>query len=205
MYMNPMFMQYCAQPFDDEQYLFEPLIDGQRLQLTMFGDKVGLYTRNHNDVTRQYPELHNVPLKSPSDIVLDGEVACVNPNTRQFDYNLLQQRFRLKRLPMIREAKLIIPVAYYVFDILYYNGSDLRNTPLYQRKQLLNEIIEDNAYYRKMIYWEEAGNEMFQFSKRFELEGVACKRRDSAYREGRCDDSWLKVLNSEYKRLKQAE
>ena len=197
MFMKPMLMTEREKPFDDEDYIFEPIIDGHRLQLSFISDRARLYTRHNNDVTRQYPELHNVPLSVPADVVLDGEVAYVNPYTGAAEYGTLQERYRLKKEPRIRDAKKIHPVKFFVFDILYYNGEDLRQTPLLERKKLLNYILEDNAYYKKMLFVEREGKALFDLVKRSDLEGVACKRKDSVYSEGRAE-SWLKVRNEEY-------
>src|SRR4029453_7125615 len=138
MFMKPMLMTRHEKPFDDEDYIFEPIIDGHRLQLSFIASKARLYTRHSNEVTRQYPELHNVPLRQPADVVLDGEVAYVNPETGTIEFDTLQERYRLKKEPRIRDARRIYPVKFFVFDILYYNGVDLRETPLLERKKLLN-------------------------------------------------------------------
>ncbi|MGO4544595.1 hypothetical protein AB4Z29_07350 [Paenibacillus sp. 2TAB23] len=200
MFVKPMLMTEHAQPFDDDNYIFEPLIDGHRLQLSFIHSKPNLYTKHCNDVTRQYPELHNVPLRVPADVLLDGEVAYVNPDSGVFDYRVLQERYRIKKEPMIREAKRTNPIIFFVFDLLYYNGLDMRKQPLLERKKLLNFILEDNAYFKKMLYVEREGSALFDLVKSSELEGVACKRKDSIYMEGKQGD-WVQVLNGEYKHL----
>lgn len=197
MFMKPMLMTEHDKPFDDPNYIFEPIIDGHRLQLSLIASKVKLYTRHSNDITRQYPELHNVPMRQPADVILDGEVAYVNPVTGAVEFDTLQERYRMKKEPRIREAKRSNPVIFFVFDILYYNGLDLRNTPLFARKKLLQLVLEDNAFYKKMLYVENEGVALFDLVQRSELEGVACKRKDSLYAEGRTN-SWIKIENSEY-------
>lgn len=197
MFVEPMLLREYEKAFDDDNFIFEPLIDGQRLQLSFVASKATLYTRHFNEVTRQYPELHNVPLREPADVLLDGEVTYVNPNTGAIEYESLQERFRLKKEPSIRDAKRTKPVQFFVFDILYYNGLDLRQKPLLERKKLLEYILEDNAYFKKMMYVEKQGTAIFDLVKKSDLEGVACKRKDSTYYEGR-GESWLKVINSDY-------
>jgi DNA ligase-1 len=203
MFVKPMLFTEYDKPFDDENFIFEPLLDGHRLQLSFVGSKATLYTRHFNDVTRQYPELHNVPLREPADILLDGEVTYVNPFTGAIEYESLQERYRLKKEPSIREAKRTKPVQFFVFDILYYNGLDLRQKPLLERKRLLEYVLEDNAYFKKMLYVEKEGAAIFDLVKRSDLEGIACKRKDSTYSEGR-QKSWLKVMNEEYGSLPSA-
>lgn len=203
MFVEPMLLTEYEKPFDDDDFIFEPLLDGHRLQLSFMGSKAALYTRHFNEVTRQYPELHNVPLREPADVLLDGEVTYVNPFTGAIEFESLQERYRLKKEPSIREAKRTKPVQFFVFDILYYNGLDLRQKPLLERKRLLEYILEDNAYFKKMLYVEREGAAIFDLVRRSDLEGIVCKRKDSTYAEGR-QESWLKVINDNYKSLSMA-
>lgn len=200
MFYKPMLMTEREEPFDDARYVFEPMIDGHRLQLEFIEGKPKLLTRHNNDVTPQYPELHNVPLVKPADVVLDGEVAYVNPDTGAAEFRTLIERYRLKKGPAIRDARKAFPVLFFVFDVLYYDGADLRGKPLHERKELLHFILEDNDYYKKLLYIEGAGKELFELVKKSKLEGMVCKRKDSLYEEGQAD-GWLKVTNPEYLRL----
>lgn len=63
--------------------------------------------------------------------------------------------------------------------------------------------MEDNAYFKKMLYVEREGAAIFDLVRRSDLEGIACKRKDSTYAEGR-QESWLKVINDDYKSLSMA-
>ncbi|RIX53999.1 hypothetical protein D3P08_07030 [Paenibacillus nanensis] len=192
MFIQPMLMTERPDPFNDNDYLFEPLIDGHRLQLTMTAGKVRLLSRHGYDVTRQYPELHNVPLRRPADVVLDGEVAFLDPLTGQADFDRLQQRYRMTKTPRIRDAKTAMPVVYFIFDILHYNGLDVRDKPLYTRKRLLKALLEDNAHFKQMGYVEGSGIAFYNAAKQFGLEGIAGKRKESRYSEGR-SEGWVKI------------
>ncbi|OKP92272.1 hypothetical protein A3842_02550 [Paenibacillus sp. P3E] len=78
MFISPMLLQTAAGPFSNSNYIFEPKIDGHRLIYSQQDGKVRLYTRHNHECTRQYPELQ-IPLSD--DVILDGEVACVDPAT----------------------------------------------------------------------------------------------------------------------------
>ncbi|MHA6483573.1 ATP-dependent DNA ligase [Paenibacillus sp. strain BS8-2] len=192
MFMKPMLATESDQPFDDERYIFEPMIDGQRLQLVMERGKVSLLTRHGNDVTRQYPELHGVPLRRPADVVLDGELAYVEPETGRTDFAALQQRFRMKGHLRIREAMSTLPLQYFVFDILYYDGIDLRNYPLFARKRMLQAILQNNNYYKRMAFRSGRGVDLFVKTESLGLEGVMGKAKASRYVEGASPD-WIKI------------
>jgi DNA ligase-1 len=113
MFLPPMLLEKREEPFDDSRYIFEPKIDGHRLILSIQNGVVRLFTRHNNEVTRQYPELHNVPVDDDSDIVLDGGVACVNPETGSMDFELVNfsktlQEALLEKLEIkVVEAKYI--------------------------------------------------------------------------------------------------
>ncbi|KIL36234.1 ATP-dependent DNA ligase, partial [Cohnella kolymensis] len=97
MFLPPMLLEKVEKPFDDDNYIFEPKIDGHRLILSVQNGEVRLFTRHNNDVTRQYPELHAVPIDDHSDTVLDGEVACINPETGSIDFEMVMERFQMKK------------------------------------------------------------------------------------------------------------
>lgn len=197
MFMKPMQMTTCKEPFDDERYIYEPIINGHRLLLSFINNKAQLYTKHNNEVTRQYPELLKVPIKLPSDVLFDGEVACVNPTTGEVEFDTLIERYRMKKESRIREGAASMPVRFFVFDILYYNGIDMRERPLMERKRLLNDIIDNNKHFQVMPFIEEAGYSLYKLIKQLKLEGVACKRKDSVYTEGR-SDYWLRIANDEF-------
>ncbi|WP_168119419.1 hypothetical protein [Paenibacillus sp. HB172176] len=178
--------------FDDERYLFEPLVDGHRLLLVMKNDIVRLYTRHGYDITRQYPELHNVPLRNPAQLVLDGEVAFLDPETGKADFQILQKRFRLRKLPGIREAKKTYPLRFFVFDLIFYNDYDLRAWSLMERKCLAMKVLEENDYFKHLLFIEGEGRRMFDIAMQLGLEGIVCKAKESRYISGRSED-WVKV------------
>jgi DNA ligase-1 len=192
MFMKPMLSTEGDGPFDDERFLFEPLIHGQRLQLAMSGGVVKLLSRHGYDVTRQYPELHNVPLRKPADVVFDGQLAYVHPESGKTDFEVLQHRYRLKGDLRIREAQSMMPLRFFVFDILYFNGIDLRVFPLYKRKRMLFAVLEDNACFKRMVFARGTSESLHSQVRELGLQGVIGKSWRSLYSEGRSEE-WIKV------------
>jgi DNA ligase 1 len=78
-------------------------------------------------VTRKYPELLEVPTNR--DIILDGELICYVPETSRVDFERCMERF----ITRMKGKAGLIPAYYVVFDILFYDGEDLRNRPLHER------------------------------------------------------------------------
>jgi len=196
MFVEPMLLGKREEPFDDDRYIFQPKIDGHRLILSRTAGQVRLYTRHNNDVTLQYPELHNVPVDGDVDVVLDGEVARMD-ETGWIDFEAVMERFRLTKQERISEAARTMPVHYYVFDVLHYNGEDVRGWPLTDRLALLSDITSSNPHYSNVLTVPGAGIALFNTVKERRLEGIVAKRKSSVY-VGRRSENWLKIINYEY-------
>jgi DNA ligase-1 len=181
--------------FQDDRYIFEPALNGHRLLVRMARRKVTLFTRYLHDCTSQYPELFNVPVDE--DVILDGEVVLFDELDRM-DVQGLMSRYRLTRPAEIRLAAARSPVRYYVFDLLHYQGRDLRTRPLQDRRRLLNRVLTDNSYYRPLPYWEDRADKLYAWAQDCRLPGVIAKRKDSPYLEGR-SEAWLKILTPEHR------
>lgn len=184
-------------PFDDERFVFQPKIDGRRLIVSVVDGVVRLYTRHHNDVTRQYPELHDVPIAGIADVVLDGEVAVVQPETGAVDFEAFMERFHISRPEKIAHAAISQPVHFFAFDILQFRGRDLRGLPLLERKAILKDFLGSNQYYSHVLSIPPEGRALFLAVEEKQLEGVVAKRADSVY-VGRRSDAWQKIINYSY-------
>jgi DNA ligase D-like protein (predicted ligase) len=84
-----------------------------------------------------------------------------------------------------------VPLTYYVFDILWLDGEDVRSKPLRERKQLLKDTIDFHGPLRFTEHRNEGGVAYFQEACRKGWEGVIAKRADSPYSSKRSKD-WLK-------------
>ncbi|KOP81502.1 RNA ligase family protein [Cytobacillus solani] len=191
MFFSPMLLQKEDTPFDDDSYITELKLDGIRLELSKFDEKVKLYTRHNNDVTTKFPELLKVDI--PSGTVLDGEIIVTDPEGKP-DFEAMMSRFMSKR-NILEENTL----SYVVFDVIQYKGKAVSRLPLTERKQLLNEIIpQDTSLISKVKYIEGNSTAYFDLVKQLGLEGIVMKRKDSRYEVGKRSHSWLKVINYQY-------
>jgi DNA ligase-1 len=201
MFLPPMLLEKRENPFDDERYLFEPKIDGHRLILSMENGDVRLFTRHNNEVTMQYPELNNVSVEDNSDVVLDGEVACLNPDSGSIEFEMVMERFMMKKPMRIQEAVIRQPVHFFVFDILRYKGEDLRSLPLIERKMLLEQVLSANNFISPLMRVEDTGVSLFEAIREKQLEGIVAKKKTSKY-VGRRDANWIKIINYTYAEVK---
>ena len=106
------------------------------------------------------------------------------------DFQRLQLRFSVQRpsAQLLRDA----PVVYYVFDILFFNGYDLRHVPLIERKAFLKQILRENSQIRYSDHVLEKGKELYALAEERKLEGLVAKRISSPYPEGRTS-LWQKI------------
>ena len=194
MFISPMLLETESGPFSHNDYIFEPKIDGHRLLFSQEDGRIQLYTRHETCCTRQYPELLK-PFEH--DILLDGEVACTDPQTGLVDFENVMTRFQAKKEQRIRQLMDISPVTYVAFDILRYKGQDLRELPLLRRKEILAGISMPNRHFGIIPFVEGAGEALFGQMRAQELEGMVGKLQGSRY-ESRRSPAWQKVINWTY-------
>src|SRR5207245_5938005 len=101
---------------------------------------VRLVSSNQNDLTGQYPELHQLPkFVKAITAILDGEVVALDEQGRA-SFSLMQQRTGIREHGRRVGARGDIPVLYYVFDLIYIDGYDLRRVSSAERKLVLAEV-----------------------------------------------------------------
>ena len=190
--IHPMLATPIAKAFDGPEWLFEIKWDGYRAVAFIEDGRVRLVSRSQNDLTAQFPELGSLPQSVKAQrAILDGEIVALDEEGRP-SFSLMQQRTGFRpgkhRLPG-REG---VPIVYYAFDLLYFDGFDLRRVALEQRKQLLQERIVPGALVQFSDHYAEKGLDLFEAAKQRGLEGIVAKKRNGIYEEKRSRD-WLKI------------
>jgi bifunctional non-homologous end joining protein LigD len=179
--ISPMLATLIEKPFDDKEWIFEIKWDGYRALAEKAGD-VHLVSRNHKDF-HQFPSIVEELKKISGKWILDGEVVILDKKGRS-DFQLLQNYQRKK----------VHPPVYYVFDILFFQGKDLRHLTLMERRKILKELLK-KARLKSVKFSEhieERGKAFFQVAKKKGLEGIMAKRKESLYRSTRTRE-WLKI------------
>jgi bifunctional non-homologous end joining protein LigD len=190
--ITPMLATPVDKPFDDPEWLFEIKWDGYRAIAFIENGKIRLVSRNQNDLTSQYAELHDLPrLVKAKNAILDGEIAALDEQGRA-SFSLMQQRTGIRSGGRRTSARLDVPVVYYVFDLLYADGYDLRRVALEERKQALVQMVGTNEFVRHSEHFPERGVALFEAAKQQGLEGILAKHRGSLYEERRSRE-WLKI------------
>jgi bifunctional non-homologous end joining protein LigD len=188
--IRPALATLAEKPFSDPQWLFEIKWDGARTLTALREGKFQLWSRSDREITNEYPELSDLAGKVDArDAWLDGEIVVLDSEGRS-DFQRLQLRFGVHK----PSAKLIqdVPVVYYLFDLLYLDGYDLREVPLIERKNLLKQIVHEDSRIHYSDHILETGKELFELATERHLEGIVGKRISSPYPAGRTS-SWLKI------------
>lgn len=174
-----------APPADTAAWIFEIKFDGYRMLARAAAGQVRLLTRNGNDWTARLPGLV-AALKAMDlpDGWYDGEIIMPGQDTPA-DFQALQGAFDTRRTDRI---------VYYLFDLPYCAGQDLRDVPLVQRREVLQRIVlrKPHPNVRFSDEFQAAPRDLLASACQLGLEGLIAKRRDSAY-VGRRSSDWLKL------------
>jgi len=190
--IQPMLASIAEHPFDSPDWLFEVKWDGYRVVSFIEKNQVRMVSRNQNDLGPRYPELRELPkwIQAKS-AILDGEVVVLDEQGRP-SFSLMQQRTGIRAHGRQAAPRSDLPILYYVFDLIYLDGYDLRRVGLEDRKNLLREIISSGNLVRFSDHYPEQGVALFQVAKQKGLEGIVAKKRNSCYEERRSRE-WLKI------------
>ncbi|MGH2819704.1 MAG: non-homologous end-joining DNA ligase [Actinomycetota bacterium] len=189
--LTPMLATLIREPFDDEDWIFEPKWDGVRA-LAVCAEETRLLSRNRRDVTATYPELGELHNRLVArEAVVDGEVVAFEEGRPSFER--LQGRINLQNPRDVQRAMKASPVCFIAFDLLYLDGRSLVAEPVEERKQRLDELVVPSSRLQVSTYVEGDGVALAEVARRRRLEGIVAKRLGSPYRPGRRTREWLKV------------
>ena len=177
--------QLAKQAPDGDNWIHEIKFDGYRMLCRIADGKARFISRNGKDWTKKFPALSAAAIKLPiTNGLLDGEVVVLEPDGKT-SFQALQNAF---------QATKPAPFWFYVFDLLFLNGRDIKRAPLEDRKALLQRILPNDASFAIKYSDHVTGNgpEFFAEASRLGLEGIISKRLGRAYVGGRGPD-WLKV------------
>ena len=172
--------------------------DGIRAQVIKRAGQVFVWSRGEDLMTERFPEIAQAAEFLPDGTVLDGEVLPWI-DERVMPFTELQKRIGRKNL----SAKILaeVPVILQTYDILEYEGRDIRQFEIRTRREFLEKIIEDLDEAAQKIFrptelveaadWNDLAARREQ-SRNLGVEGFMLKKRDSPYRTGRHRGDWWK-------------
>lgn len=181
-----------------EQPALEWKYDGARLSIHLSGKKVWLFTRQLEDVTKQFPEVVEWAREAirAREAIVEGEMVAFQKG-KPMPFQFLSQR--IKRKYDIEKMAKDIPVQVNLFDCVFLNGKSLFSLPLQERwaslkkhvHPLPNKIqfakhIETTNLKKAEVFYKEA--------LKARQEGLIVKNLEAVYQPGRrVTGGWLKV------------
>jgi bifunctional non-homologous end joining protein LigD len=167
--------------FSDSGWIFERKLDGVRCIAIRDGDRVHLLSRNDLSLNGRYPEIATaLEGQKQRRFVVDGEVVAFDHGQTSF-------------AKLARRGRTHVPVFFYIFDVLWLDGADVRALPLRSRKRLLRTALRfSDKSLRLSTHRNTHGEAFFAEACAKGWEGLVAKRIDSPYSDRRSKD-WLKL------------
>lgn len=168
--------------------------DGIRAQLIVRQNELFIWSRGEELVTEKFPEFHEVN-QSSKDVVVDGEILAWK-DEQPLNFAKLQTRIGRKKVAKTHLKN--APVVLKAYDLLEYNGVDLRSEPLSKRRALLKKWIDQeqpcNIHLSNSVEFKswETLKEKRQESRSLGTEGFMLKRKNAPYKVGRKKGDWWK-------------
>ena len=181
-FIHPCRPTVAKQPPRGPGWAHELKHDGYRLQVHVHDGRVKLYTMNGANWTKRYPRIVEQAARIKGTAIIDAEVVCLDARGVA-DFDALHSR-------TMDHAAVALG-----FDLLMFDGDDLRRRPLVERKAALSRLLirsRDGVQY--VEHAEGHGDKMFAAVCDLGLEGIVSKRLDAPYRSGK-SKAWIKVKN----------
>ena len=180
-FIAPQLCASQAKPPPGVTWAHEIKFDGYRMQLRVEDRAARLLTRKGLDWSDKFPAIVAAGARL-ADGIYDGEVAALDVHGAP-DFAALQAAISDRRTDSL---------VYYVFDLMFSEGEDLRAQPLVERKaRLLQAMSGAPASLRYVDHFITAGEAVLESACRMQLEGIISKQIESAYTSGR-SDTWVK-------------
>lgn len=198
----PFYLAYAIEDEPEElgdvaMWSAEHKWDGIRSQVIIRNNELFVWSRGEELVTDKYPEFEAFIDAIPDGTVLDGEILPY-PKGRIGTFKDLQTRIGRKNVSKKLLEK--TPVILKAYDILEWEGEDIRDLPFGKRRDILEDLflkakgegiplhLSETISFES---WEEAALER-ENSREVKSEGLMLKRLDSPYLVGRKKGDWWK-------------
>ena len=192
-------------------WIYELKFDGYRLMTRLDKGQAHCFTRNGHDWTTKMPQLaKSLTTLQFGGTWLDGEIVVPDKDGIP-NFQLLQGAFEARGRHLaaavavaVAQTSAAAPLVYYVFDMPFYAGHDLRAVPLVERRALLQKLLANSnsnknhkaANIRFSDAFDAPSRDLIVSACKLGFEGLIAKRSDSPYQSGRSSD-WIKLKCSQ--------
>ena len=192
--MRPMLATKGTHVPTGPEWMHEVKWDGVRILADVAAGRDGrarLFTRNGNDASLAWPEIHLSPL-GDRDVLVDGEIIGLNDEGLP-DFGVLQERMHVRSASTAARLSERTPATYMVFDIMRLDGEDLTALPLSERRARLELLGLDGSWQVPAAY--DDGAMLLDATRQQGLEGIVSKRRSSPYTFDARSPHWVKLAH----------
>ncbi len=183
--LKPSLATLVDKPIDSDDWLYEIKWDGYRAIAFMNNKTRLLKSRNEKSFDEKFYPIFNALKDWGVNAIVDGEIVVVNENGMA-NFGALQN-WRSEA-----DGELL----YYVFDMVWYDGYDLKELTLVERRAILSKILPEDSLIRLSKDFDTSGTEFLAAAKKMGLEGIMAKRKDSIYEVDRRTPNWLKIKSN---------
>lgn len=180
--VQPMLATLAADAFNNPDWQFEIKWDGYRALACVQKGKAALRSRNGRSFNERFPPVVAALREWGINALVDGEVVVLDDEGHS-DFGALQRWSRSGSGHLY----------FYVFDLLWLDGVDLRGRPLHERRALLRQLVPEAGMIRFSDSIDEFGTDFFAMIRKNGLEGMIAKDRNAVYTDGKRSASWLKI------------
>jgi len=192
--INFQLCEEADQPTNKPDRIAQFKFDGRRVAVLKKGNEVQLWGRDVINA-HSFPEIVDAFKKIPGNFIVDTEFAVFTDEMKT-DRGLLQSRDKTKDAFKIRLLSNLHPATAIVFDLLEFNGQDLRNEEYQKRREVINEHFKQFVNPQLKVAEDMKPDEAWQLAIEKQLEGIVEKDIRSKY-IGKRDKSWTKIKRKE--------
>jgi len=184
------------------EFAAEYKLDGERVQIHKQVDKIILFSRSLENITKYYPDIvENIGNSlDVNEGIFEAEIVAINENTGEF--LPFQELMHRRRKYKLKEAVLQYPISVNFFDVLYFDGKNCLNLKYSERRKILENSVKENNFAKlvpmAIVKNENEVEDFLENSINSGCEGLMLKILDAAYRAGIRGGNWLK-LKREYR------
>ena len=190
-FIKPMLAKPVDRLPSGGNWVYELKLDGYRTLAMKKRGVVTLFSRRGNNMNGPFPSIARALSFLPDDTIVDGELVVLDEDGRPSFNSLQHSRFTADAL------------YFYAFDLVAYQGRDLRKLPLLERRSLLEgyalKRMRDPV--RLSSIFDATASELVGAAKRAGLEGVIAKRAESRYESGERSGAWVKYKTNKGQEL----
>jgi bifunctional non-homologous end joining protein LigD len=180
--ISPMMPSTAAKPFNDAAWMFEIKWDGYRALAYIHREKVELHVKGKKSLQKKFFPIYEALRQWNIKAIVDGEIVAVNEEG-------VSDKDLLEKWNTPADGELI----FYVFDLLWLDGCDLRNLPLSERRVMLQQLVPEESAIHFSESFAVKGTEFFRSAKKLGISGMVAKKTSSTYKAGTTTKNWLVI------------